>query len=323
MIETLAHPLAVVAHDAGAANNIFAWIGHDEVSLCLTGPARALWLERLQKAGEHSVTKSWALTERNSSRFHSIESSLVVSLDGIRTLITGTGWESNLEHDARKLAHQRGIRSIAVIDHWINYADRFVRKGERVLPDEIWVSDSYAAEIARATFPSVRVIQQVNAYLDRLVSEVEARQLEGAAEGSDRVLYTLEPIRRAWGDLPVPGEFLALDYFMEQRHRTPITADAEIRLRPHPSDPPGKYEPWLARQDNALVRLDLSPTLVDALAWANIVAGCQTYAMVLAQACGRTVISTVPPFAPPCMLPHKGIIKLADGDRRGFLQNHY
>jgi hypothetical protein len=321
MIETLARPLAIVAHDAGAANHIFAWMGEEKATLCLAGPARALWLEHCQKSGKNSTSKSRSFSELDSILVHSAEPNLAASLAGAATVITGTGWESNLEHEARKLAYERGIRSIAVIDHWINYADRFIRKRERVLPDEIWVSDPYAAEIAQATFPTVRVIQQVNAYLAGLVLEVESRQLVGAAEGSDRVLYLLEPIRHVWGKLAVPGEFLALDYFMEQRNRTLITADAEIRLRPHPSDPPGKYEAWLARQANAQVHLDPSATLTDAIAWANVVVGCQTYAMVLAQACRRTVISTVPPWAPPCALPHKGIIKMADEGWSGFLHN--
>jgi hypothetical protein len=321
MIGTLARPLTIVAHDAGAANHIFAWMRGEKARMCLTGPAKALWLEHLQKKGKFSEYDARSLFERDSIRCNSVETSLADSLADAATVITGTGWESNLEHDARKLAYKRGIRSIAVIDHWINYADRFVRNGERVLPDEIWVSDPYAAEIAQASFPTVSVIMQVNAYLAGLISEVESRQLAGAAEGSDRVLYLLEPIRHIWGELAVPGEFLALDYFMEQRHRSPISAEAEIRLRPHPSDLPGKYEAWLARQTNARVSLDRSATLADAIAWANVVVGCQTYAMVLAQACGRTVVSSVPPWAPPCALPQKGIIKMANRDWSGSLHN--
>ncbi len=315
VIEGLVRPITVVAHDAGSANHIFSWLGDEQLKLCLSGPARKLWQTYKQRAGLVSSSESRLPIEWDSWNSLFPESDLVAALAGASVVITGTGWGSSLEHDARKLAHERGIPSIAVIDHWINYADRFVRNGERVLPDEIWVSDKYAAEIARATFPTIRVVQQNNAYLAGSVAEIKSLQSSEAAQGNDRVLYVLEPIRHAWGHLPVPGEFLALDYFIEQRHRTPITADAEIRLRPHPSDPPGKYEPWLARQDNALVRLDQSATLAEAIAWANVVVGCQTYAMVLAQACGRKVISTVPPWAPPCTLPHTGIIKITDSDQ--------
>jgi hypothetical protein len=291
MIQGIHRPLAVVAHDAGAASHIFAWLDGEQPAMCLAGPAHALWEARHGQLAQ---------------------SDLEAALSGAATVITGTGWASNLEHDARRLARSSGATSIAVIDHWTNYADRFVRNGVQVLPDEIWVSDPHAKEIAQAVFPTVRVVQQANAYLAGLVAEVESRQLPAAAEGNDRVLYVLEPIRHMWGKLDEQGEFLALDYFMAHRQRTPITVDAEIHLRPHPSDPSGKYDAWLARQSNPRVSLDRSATLADALAWSNVVVGCQTYAMVLALACGRTVISANPPWAPPCVLPQPEIICLSD-----------
>lgn len=299
MLKTLACPLTVVAHDAGAANHIFAWLSDEQFTLCLAGPALAIWQKRLPKAMQNLMQLPFPGPD------------LATALSGAATVITGTGWESNLEHDARKLARESGAYSIAVIDHWTNYVDRFVRKGEQVLPDEIWVSDSYALDIAKATFPTVRVVQQPNAYLLGLVSEVQTRQKPSADQGNDRVLYVLEPIRHLWGDLAEPGEFLALDHFMANRHHAPIAANAEIRLRPHPSDLPGKYDVWLARQTTSQVRLDRSASLVDALAWSNVVAGCQTYAMVVALACGRTVISTIPAWSPPCTLPHADITHLS------------
>jgi hypothetical protein len=311
MMEVCARPLTVVAHDAGAANHIFAWLGDEQPTLCLAGPARALWQARLQKTGRVPAPESGLSLERDSVKSPLPEAGLAAALAGAATVITGTGWASCLEHDARKLAREQGIRSIAVIDHWTNYADRFVRSGEQVLPDEIWVSDPYAAEIAQSVFPTVRVVQQANDYLAGLVAEVVSRQPPEAAKGNNCVLYVLEPIRHLWGELAEPGEFLALDYFMAHRQHAPVAADAEIRLRPHPSDPTGKYDAWLARQANPRVSLDRSTTLADALSWSNIVVGCQTYAMVLALACGRTVISTIPAWAPPCVLPQLDIRRLS------------
>lgn len=316
-METVVRPLTVVAHDAGAANHIFAWLSNERPTVCLAGPAQALWQAHIQKTARLPDSRLGLPLERDSEQPFLLESALVAALADAATVITGTGWESNLEHDARKLARERGIHSIAVIDHWTNYADRFVRNGETVLPDEIWVSDSYAADIARLNFPTVSVVQQDNVYLSGLVAEVESRQLPAAKHGNDRVLYVLEPIRHIWGELAEPGEFLALDYFMAQRHRAQVSVDAEIRLRPHPSEPIGKYDAWLARRGDPRVSLDQSASLADALAWSNIVAGCQTYAMVLALACGRKVLSTIPAWAPPCALPHQGIEKIAQLDPSG------
>jgi hypothetical protein len=311
MIEVLARPLAVVAHDAGAANHIFAWLGEVNLSLCLAGPALAIWQSRLQKKAQRPASESGLALKLAYGQLLFPESDLSAALTGAATVITGTGWESNLEHNARKLAQVQGIRSIAVIDHWTNYEDRFVRNEEQVLPDEIWVSDKYAAVIANKAFPTINVVQKANAYLAGLVGEVESSQRPAASHGNDRVLFVLEPIRHMWGQMNELGEFLALDYFMTNIHKSLVSSDAEIRLRPHPSDPLGKYDSWLRQKANPRVSLDRSATLADALAWSNIVVGCQTYAMVVAQACGRPVISSIPPWAPPCVLPHQDIIHLS------------
>lgn len=302
MMEALRHPLAVVAHDAGAANHIFAWLGDEQPALCLAGPAEALWRAR---HGQGAPAPSAAAAGPAQ------QAALAAVIGGAGTVITGTGWASSLEHEARRIARQQGIASVAVIDHWTNYPERFVRGGEQVLPDEIWVSDPYACRIAQAAFPSVRVLEQPNVYLATLVAEVRALPAPDAANDNDRVLYVLEPIRQAWGELAEPGEFAALDYFMRHRARAGVAPGAEIRLRPHPSDPPGKYDAWLARQANPRIALDSAATLAAGLAWANVVAGCQTYAMVVALACGRTVISTIPGWAPPCVLPQLDIIRLS------------
>ena len=88
-------------------------------------------------------------------------------------LISGTGWQSDLEHRARLLAHQLGIPSIAVLDHWSNYCERFRREGVEVLPDALWVADEEAAALATAAFPNVPVVQLPNHWLESLSSAVQ------------------------------------------------------------------------------------------------------------------------------------------------------
>jgi hypothetical protein len=307
MLNDLSMPVALVAHDAGAANHLLAWLAACEQPIelrpCLAGPALALW----QKAGRGPVM------------------TLEQALEGAATVLSGTGWASDLEHAARIGARDRGLHSIAVIDHWTNYPARFERAGVVVLPDELWVADAEAAALARTSFPGVPVRQQPNLYLAAQVAEVHALEGGGksrAADGRTHVLYLLEPIRDAWGALAEPGEFAALDYFMArldavQPHPAGGLAAAGpgaasvIRLRPHPSDPPGKYDAWLARHGAHDIGLDPHAGLAQALAWSDTVAGCQTYAMVVALAAGRRVISTVPPWAPPCVLPQPGIVRLS------------
>jgi hypothetical protein len=285
-------PVAIVAHDAGAANLLAAWLadaGWEEMAFCLAGPALAIF-------------------ERCCPRMQQLPLKELIAQS--RTLISGTGWASTLEHDARLLASHAGCHSVAVIDHWTDYRKRFSRIGIEVLPDVIWVTDADAASLARATFPGLEVVQLRNSYLEHQVASVLRTELPEDAR-THNVLYVLEPIRDDWGPLPRPGEFLSLDYFATRLETLGLGDGMRLRLRPHPSDPPGKYNEWIASHPQLRPELDTSPTLEIALSWAGTVAGCQTYAMVVALAAGRRVVCTIPPGMPPCVLPQTGIIRLA------------
>ena len=118
----LATPTAVVCHDAGAASLILGWLKADNNLLTrvfFQGPAEVLW--------------------RSCFPCRPLCSSLEEALDGAHFLLSGTGWASALEHRARLMANARGIHSVAVLDHWINYAERFERDGYVQWPDEVSV----------------------------------------------------------------------------------------------------------------------------------------------------------------------------------------
>ncbi|MEX6724547.1 hypothetical protein [Parapedomonas caeni] len=281
-------PLAVVCHDAGAANIILSWLKASpglDVRPAMAGPAAALW-QRI-------------FADR--PLLPSVED----ALDGAAALLSGTGWASDLEHVARLQARRRGLPSVAVIDHWVNYRARFVRDGQEVLPDAFWVTDAPAEAEARRCFPGAPVVVRPNLYLEEQVGRIPASPPAG---GND-VLYILEPARSTWGR-STPGEFQALDYFMAHRQRAGIDPDAAIWLRPHPSDPAGKYDDWLSRQTGVRVGLDRHADLAAAVGNARIVAGCESFALVVALSAGRRVVCTLPPWAPPCSLPHAGLIHL-------------
>lgn len=282
----LPHPVAVVAHDAGAANLILAWLAArppiiEQVLPVMAGPAAALWAARFPD-GPAAVTLDTALNEANS-------------------LISGTGWASDLEHEARRLARSRGIPSVAVIDHWVNYRMRFQRRGEEILPDRLWVTDDYALAEAARTLTEIPVELKPNLYLQ------EQATAAGPVPINGDILFVLEPARSDWGRHE-QGEFQALDWFWLHRAAAAL-APTVVRLRPHPSDPPGKYDAWIAAHPGA--RLDASTDLAEALRDASVVVGLQSAALVIAVASGRKAVTALPPWAPPCALPHADILTLA------------
>ena len=286
MVPDSAAPLAVVCHDAGAANHIFAWLADDprEMRVVAEGPAAAIWAGRFPgRATARSIDDAIA---------------------GAAALLSGTGWSSDLEHRARIGARKLGVRSVAVLDHWVNYAMRFERDAQSVLPDEIWVTDEYALAEARRCFPGQIVRLQPNSYLDD-----QLRAIGPPAQAGDDVLYVLEPVRADWGRT-APGEFQALDYFVSRYAVLGLPTGSVVRLRPHPSDRPGKYQDWIGRQRAVPVVLDDAPTLAAALSRCRWVAGCESYALVVALAAGRQVICTLPPWAPATRLPQPRLIHL-------------
>jgi hypothetical protein len=290
MIE-LAQPTVVVCHDAGAANLILAEICDNPDHAwhaVFEGPAARLWRE----AGAPG-RQLWTLE-------HAIATGASV--------LSGTGWASNLEHEARQRAQEVGLPSTAVIDHWVNYAARFEREGQVILPDEIWVYDEYAGRLATEAFPAVTIRERTNLYLQREVAAVRSK----GSPRAGRVLFVSEPVRFTWPGLAQLGEMEALDYLMSNLNLLGLHGPLQLRLRLHPSESPDKYDEWIACHPHLDLALDRSGSLSQAIAEAEWVAGCETTAMVLALAADRRTVSTLPPAAPRCRLPQRNLHHLRD-----------
>ena len=289
-LPSLPQPVAVVCHDAGGANLILAEMTafpHVQILPVMQGPAGNLW---------HA-------SSRRATPILPLENALAQAA----SLLTGTSWASDVEHLARQLARQTGLPGVAVLDHWVNYASRFERDGQTVLPDELWVTDSYAFELASSVFPDTTVRQMSNRYLQHQVSEIAGY---GPPRSKNRVLYVLEPLRFTWPGCTQAGEFEALDYFVANLGKLINPLTAQIRLRPHPSDVPGKYDAWLLANAHLNIALDPSNSLAKAISETQWVAGCESMALVVALAAGRKTMATLPPAAPACRLPHDGLIHL-------------
>ena len=133
----------------------------------------------------------------------SIEDSLLNST----CLISGTGWESSLEHHSRKIAAQKGIYNITLLDHWVNYNERFERDGDIVLPNEIWVTDGEALEMARNNLFSSGIKENVyvtgNTIIDALqmISKISKPFLiDGVNLKNKNLILATVHRRENWGE---------------------------------------------------------------------------------------------------------------------------
>lgn len=292
---------AVVIHDAGAANLLIGWFSAlnklsnkkitNKFFVVAFGPARALWERQFPGTVYYELEEAISKSEQ---------------------IISGTGWQSDLEHNSRVFANKTGKHNIAVIDHWVNYEERFKRNGYQSLPAEIWVSDSHASKIAREKFPRLNVKEFDNLYLVNQVDEVLSYSKMKSTSNSLRILYALEPIRYKWSTLDLrKGEIQALDYFLENLKKIALNRPNEIRIRPHPSDEKDKYTNLINSRTGYNLKIDNHHSLSEAIAWSDIVVGCETFALIIGVHSSRRVISSLPPWGHQLRLPYKEIEMLS------------
>ena len=274
--------VAVVCNDAGGANIVISWLKNNNFTMrpFMNGPARRLW----------------EVAYPNEPILGSLEQ----AIDGADALIAGTGWASDLEFEALKYAKFKNVYSISVLDHWVNYEDRFVRRNITIYPSTIWVTDEYAYALALEAFPAVMIKRIENAYIQNLITKLDNFIGDG-------VLYIAEPIRGEWNSSK-GAEYEVLDYIKSNLKTLKI--DKQIVIRPHPSEDPIKYKEYVKK--NIEFTLSSNTELSADIAQAELVLGIESMALVVALKAGRRVVSCLPSWAPGCQLPHKGIGHLKD-----------
>jgi len=285
--------IALVSHDAGGAEILSSHSARHpgDFLFVLEGPARKVFERKL------GSIESMPLEE---------------AVRQSASILCGTSWQSDLELDAIVMARSLGKRSVAFLDHWVNYRERFIRSGEITLPDEFWVGDTVAETMARNVFPG-RPVQLVgNPYFDdvrREFADLPAARPRGTK--SLRVLYVCEPIRahalRMFGDERHRGyvEEEALRYFLSNVDALGQPVE-RILIRPHPSEPVDKYE-WTRQEFKLPIEIGGERTLVEEIAESDVVVGCESTAMIVGLLAGRRVVSCVPPGGRTCALPHSEI----------------
>lgn len=289
--------LAVVSHDAGGAEVLSSYIRQRGLSCIyvLDGPALQVFGRKL---GAIQTTP------------------LATAIGQASSLLCGTSWQSDLEFNALGLAREAGKHSVAFLDHWVNYSERFTRGTEVRLPDEIWVGDGIAQNIAQAAMPGVAVRLVDNPYFSDIRSELGGLvRSHPPASDSLSVLYVCEPVRehmrRQFGNERHLGyvEEEALTHFLGHINslNKPVS---RVVVRPHPSEARDKYD-WAQAQCPVPLVRGGRQTLMQEIVDCDVVVGCESMAMVVGLLAGKRVISCIPPAGRPCVLPYPEIERLA------------
>lgn len=251
--------IGVAAHDAGGAEQI-SWLLNNvaaSIKVFAAGPALKILKEQNQNV---------------------VFVSEIVDLDDSDLIITGSGWMTDFEIRALTYARDLGISTITLMDHFVNYADRF--KGDSFsLLQIIAVSNKVAFEIALETFQKNLVYLLPDFQLECYRDEVLASGLE-----KNVILVVLEPISSTTHPFMISHEIRNQLYEFALNLRQ--GSRDKIIVRPHPSESLG-IESLLDSSFSAeYFEISNSRTLLEDLKVARIVIGMSSYALYLAHKCG-------------------------------------
>lgn len=196
-------------------------------------------------------------------------------------LYTGTSWSSAVEHHARVLASEIGRVSVAALDHWINFPDRFTYNSVTQLPDRIITFDEKAFHKAKICFPSLEVINCESHYL-----EAVSKSARVAICSPGSYLYICEPFRVAGNN---KYDLQQLERFFLMVKGLGDVTNSLITIRPHPSEPIEKYQEVIAKFNRLNVVVDTGD-LGAAIGAAEFVVGYASYALYVASQLGKKVL---------------------------------
>jgi hypothetical protein len=250
----------LIAHDAGGAEILCAW---------------------LQATGE----KADVVAEGPAARIFSRESTPVLNPDAVnitayQRLITGTSYGARLENQFIELARSKGIFSIAVLEHWLHYQERFQNCGYLTLPDVLWVCDQHAQAMALNLFPDAPVKLQPNWYWEKIRSQVTP----GKPGHWLLALENRQPRNETWKN-SIDAALNWLSHSTRVEHLT---------VRPHPIMEPAAIQDYLVELGNRNLDCKISAhSLVEDLSSCEAVIGYQTTVLALARVCGKRAVSLV------------------------------
>jgi RimJ/RimL family protein N-acetyltransferase len=253
-----AKTIGLAAHDAGGAEQI-TWLMRNlpaEFLAHINGPAKKIF-------EDSGVTFS-----RADELSEIMESEMV---------ITGSGWMSRLEVTAINEAKMRAIPCITILDHWVNYPERFKPDAN---PHILAVTNHMALHIAQAKFPNAFVVLlpdfQIQSYQEALSSDKNARH---------SILVLLEPISIRKDDFYIDAGVLQ-DMVRGAVSLMNSKGLVSIVIRPHPSQIEDRPLLDSIKHFSNHLQFSTNASLLDDLRISAAVIGLNSYAMYISAMCG-------------------------------------
>lgn len=286
--------LAVVSHDAGCSELLCALISQHRDA--------ATW-----HIFAHPKSPMALICERNSLSFIPIDDA-IHQLETLHpdALFFGTGWQERVERPYVVYCKQHAIPTIAFLDHWSSYRERFGYpevNWEENCGDFTAVHDEKALKLA-LDFHLPHPIALPNLYLKKLIADAKAKAISPA----QNLLFLSEPTdavaKATYGDANHWGftQYTALEDILENFERFGCVG---LTIRLHPSETSSGFKKILKKYPHIRVLINDAKTfnLTDQLLSAKVILGFDTMALYTAALMGKSVISYLPSHNRDFLLP--------------------
>jgi len=300
----------VVVGDPGSANATFPVIEKClSEGLDVSGVSSGSATDIFRQKGFNSIedTDDDLLSEDATGKLVNNKASIVLS---------GAGAFNMVEHTIRRAAYEMKIPSVAVLDYWTNYMQRFFRfdGNKRIysIPDKICVMDEQVkTEMLFEGFQNDTIIVTGQPYFEYIqnwkgmLPEYELGNIRKKyMKNSDNLMvgFCTEPIeedRKITGNNPGYNQYTTLETIFDLLNELCIQNNKKIHLviRPHPREKESGYSYLLNKHNQSgYLSLEISKTgsSLEFVASCDMVTGMRTMALIEACFMKKIVISYQP-----------------------------
>lgn len=257
--------LAICCHDAGGANIISNWLENNKLDFfaILSGPSKDIF--KIKFPNLEIVTIQYALNRCN-------------------WVLTGSSLYSVNENKIIKLAKEKNIKTCTFLDHWINFKARFKYKNKYVYPDEIWVGDKMAHEIAQKNFKNIKIIRKVNPYWVNIKKKYQLYKYKKNYNVKKINILFASTYIVSNSEIKLNSTQIARNFFQNIESYYPLKKINKVIFRNHPREKIEKY--YNLKMIYPKIEFDNNKELTPSLFSSHYVVGCESMVLVLAKILG-------------------------------------
>lgn len=280
-------------------------------------------VERFRKGGVQ-------ISEMCNNEWNSVSSSLRdLHPHYIITSAASLPWKDMTEKYLWDEARQAGIGSIAFIDQWQNYSERFsgTHPGDRLkfLPDHInCINETGRQEMIEEGFPENRLIMLGHPYLDHITKKYTMLNAEEVISklgmmlsdfhSKETMVFVSEPLYENYGNSRGYSQYDVLSYFLKYVLKYRPRSRVVIKL--HPKDELKKFQGILKHfMDIEILVVKDELTSIECLTLSDRIFGMTSLMLIEAFLLGKTVVSLQPDLTvtDPLVLSRHGLISKING----------